>query len=297
MARSVIDLSRLPPPDAIEALDFEALWNAIIADVVAEVPEAAPVLALKSEMMTKVGRAFAYRILLEVNARNQAVRAVMPALASGADLDQIGVIVGIQRLVIDAGDPAQGIPATYEDDDAFRRRFIMAPEGYSVAGPAGAYEFHALSSDGRVKDASATSPTPGQVVVTVLSRDGDGEASATLLAIVGNAVSAETVRPLTDHVTVQSAVIKPYAIRARIWTFAGPDPQVVVDQAAVSAQAFADDSHVLGRDVNLSSLYAALTVSGVQRVELLEPLDNLVCSPLEAAFCTGIELTHEGLDE
>ena len=46
----------------------------------------------------------------------------------------------------------------------------------SVAGPTGAYEFHALSADGDVKDAAATSPAPGEVVVTVLSRTGDGAA-------------------------------------------------------------------------------------------------------------------------
>ncbi len=297
MARSVIDLSRLPPPDAVKPLDYESLWDQIVADVVEAVPEAAPAMALKSEMMVRVGRVFAYRILLEVNARNQAVRAVMPALAQGADLDQIGVIVGIQRLVIDAGDPSQGVPPTYEDDDAFRRRFIMAPEGFSVAGPAGAYEFHALSADGAVKDASATSPEPGHVVVTVLSRDGDGEAAPELVEAVRSAVSVDTVRPLTDFVTVQSATVKPYAIRAKVWTFAGPDPLVVVGQSEAAGQAFADANHLLGRDVNLSSLFAALTVSGVQRVELLEPTANIVCDATEAAFCTAIELEHGGLDE
>jgi phage-related baseplate assembly protein len=297
MGRSVIDLSRLPPPDAVKPLDFEAVWNEIVADVVADVPEAAPELALKSAMMVKVGRAFAYRLMLEVNRRNQAVRAVMPALATGADLDQIGVIVGIQRLVIDAGDPAEGIGPTYEDDDAFRRRFIMAPEGYSVAGPAGAYEFHALSADGEVLDASAVSPEPGEVVVTILSRVGGGAASPALLDKVTARVSADDVRPLTDFVTVQSATIKTYAIRAKVWTFSGPDPVVVVESAQATAEAFASDNHRLGRDVNLSSLYASLTRSGVQRVELEEPLANIVCDDTEAAFCTGVILTHEGLDE
>lgn len=297
MGRSVIDLSRLSPPDAVKPLDFEALWAEIVADVVAEVPEAAPALALKSELLVRVGRRFAYRLMLEVNARNQAVRAVMPALSKGADLAQLGVIVGIQPLVIDAGDPAQGIPPTYEDDEAFRRRFVMAGEGYSVAGPAGAYEFHALSADGAVKDASATSPTPGQVAVSVLSREGDGTASAALLETVTAAVSADTVRPLTDWVTVQSAAVKTYAIRAKLWTFAGPDPAVVVQASEAEGRAFADANHLLGRDVNLSSLYAALTVPGVQRVELLEPLANIVCDPTEAAFCTAVEIEHGGLDE
>ena len=297
MARSVIDLSALPPPDAVKALDFETLWDEVVADIVAEVPEAAPVLALKSELLTLVGRRFAFRLMLEVNARNQAVRAVMPALATGADLDHLGVIVGVQRLVIDAGDPTQGIDPIHETDDAFRRRFIMAGEGFSVAGPAGAYEFHALSASGAVKDASATSPEPGHVVVTVLSHDGDGSASADLVSTVKAAVSAYKVRPLTDFVTVRGAAVKTYTIRAKVWTFAGPDPAVVVTKSQSSGRGFAADNHLLARDINLSSIYAALTVAGVQRVELLEPTANIICDATEAAFCEGVILTHEGLDE
>ena len=81
-----------------------------------------------------------------------------------------------------------------ESDADFRRRIILAPEGYSVAGPEGAYIFHALSADPDVLDASATSPTPGEVVVTVLSRTGDGTAPPELLATVEAAGSADDVR-------------------------------------------------------------------------------------------------------
>lgn len=297
MARSTIDLSRLPPPEAVQPLDYEAIWNSIVADLISIDPDLAPVLALKSEIIVKVGRALAYRELLKTNEINQAVRAVMPALATGADLDQIGVIVGIERLMIDEGDPAEGVAPTYESDDAFRRRFVMAPEGYSVAGPAGAYEFHALSADGEVLDASATSPNPGEVVVTVLSRVGNGEASAGLLNKVKAVVSSDTVRPLTDFVTVRSATIKSYAVTATIRTYAGPDPMVVMAAADKSVKAYVAEAHALGRDVNLSSLYAALTVPGVMRVDLVSPTANIVAGETEATFCTGVALTHGGLDE
>ncbi|MED5536470.1 MAG: baseplate J/gp47 family protein [Pseudomonadota bacterium] len=295
--RSTIDLSRLPLPDALAPLDFEALWAEIAADIIADAPEAAPALALKSEMMVRAGRAFAYRLLLKVNEINAGVRAVMPALATGADLDQLGVIVGIQRLVIDAGDPAQGVGPTYESDDAFRQRFILAPEGYSVAGPAGAYEFHALSASGQVLDASAVSPSPGEVLVTVLARSGDGTASPALLATVEAVVNADAVRPLTDYVQVQSATIKPFAIEAVIRTYSGPDPLVVMAAADKAVKAYVAEAHRLGRDINLSALYAALTVPGVMRVDLVQPTANIVCNETQAAFCTGVSLTHGGLDD
>ncbi|MCS0770132.1 contractile injection system protein, VgrG/Pvc8 family [Escherichia coli] len=58
-----------------------------------------------------------------------------------------------------------------ESDEALRLRVPAAFEGLSVAGPTAAYEFHARSADGRVADASATSPAPAEVVLTVLSRE------------------------------------------------------------------------------------------------------------------------------
>ena len=57
-----------------------------------------------------------------------------------------------------------------ESDTALRYRIQLSLEGYSTAGPVGAYVFHGLSADGRVKDISADSPSPGQVLITVLSQ-------------------------------------------------------------------------------------------------------------------------------
>lgn len=295
--RSTIDLSRLPPPDAVEVLSFETLLAANRAILLDAAPELAPVMALESEPAVKVLEVLTYVQMLTLNRVNQGVRAVMPALATGADLDQLGVIVGIQRLVIDPGVPEDGIAPTLEGDEAFRRRFTLAPEGFSVAGPAGAYEFHALSADGAVLDASAVSPDPGEVLVTVLARTGDGEASAELLELVEARVSADDVRPLTDHVTVQSASIKPYEIRATIRTYAGPDTSVVMNKAQAAADAFVVENHRLGRDVNRSSIYAALTAAGVMRVDLTQPAANIVCDETEAAYCTAIVLVHGGIDD
>lgn len=298
MARTVIDLSRLPPPDAVKALDFEELWADIVADVVAEVPEAAPVLALKSELITKVGRAFAFRIMLMRNEMNMAVRAVMVALAQKADLEHLGAVVGVSRLVIDPGDPAQGVPPTMERDDDLRRRIVLAPAGFSVAGPSDAYIFHALSASGAVRDADTfTPPEGGTVVVTVLAHAGDGTAPVELLDLVRAALAPKDKRPITDKVIVQSAVIRPYAIRARVWTFGGPDPSVVIVNSRKSVEAFVEESRFIGRDINESSLKAALTVPGVQRVKLLDFADDLIIGETECAFCTEIEIIHEGLDD
>ncbi|MBN0545356.1 baseplate J/gp47 family protein, partial [Pseudomonas aeruginosa] len=95
--------------------------------------------------------------------------------------------------------------AVMESDADYRQRIPAAFEGMSVAGPVGAYEYHALSSDGRVADASAFSPSPAEVVVTILARDGDGTAPEDLLQVVGEALNDEAVRPVADRVSVRSA--------------------------------------------------------------------------------------------
>ena len=47
----------------------------------------------------------------------------------------------------------------------------------------------------------------------------------------------------------------------------------------------------------MSGLYAALTVEGVQRVEIDSPVVSIVCDLTQAAHCTSIDVTHAGYDE
>ncbi|STM65051.1 Baseplate assembly protein GpJ [Escherichia coli] len=78
--------------------------------------------------------------------------------------------------------------------------------------------FHARSADGRVADASATSPAPAEVVLTVLSREGDGTAEKDLLDVVEKALNSENVRPVADRLTVRSAEIIPYRVEATFFS-------------------------------------------------------------------------------
>lgn len=65
----------------------------------------------------------------------------------------------------------------------------------SVAGPSAAYEYFARSASGKVADVKASSPAPAEVVIAVLSTEGDGTASPELLADVAEAVNDEEARP------------------------------------------------------------------------------------------------------
>lgn len=292
---TAVDLSRLPAPAVVEALDFETIFAAMLADLRARDPQFDAL--TESDPAYKLLQVAAYRELLVRQRCNEAARAVMLAYAGGSDLDHLGALLGVERLELDPGDPVLGIPPTLESDIEFRRRIQLAPEGFSVAGPEGAYIFHALSADAGVLDASATSPTPGDVVVTVLSRAGDGTPDQAMLDAVAARLTSDGVRPMTDQVTVQGAQIVPYQVEATVYTYAGPDATLVLAESLRRLEQYVDESHRLGRDVPLSGIYSVLHSEGVQRVELTAPAADLVIDRTQASHCTAINIISGGVDE
>lgn len=288
-----IDLSRLPPPDVVERLDFETILGAMKAALLARAPDLAPVLALESEPAVKILEVCAYRELLLRARINDAARAVMLATATGADLDHLAALFGVGRFVLDPGDPdaAPPVPPTYESDGDLRYRAQLAIEGFSVAGPVGAYTYHAFAASPLVRDVAVSSPTPGTVQVTILSGEEPGTASPALILNVEAALSADDVRPLCDSVVVQSATILPYAIAAELETDQGPDSALIAEDAFAAVALYAEQTHRLGRPVTRGGIYAALYRPGVRRVTLTLPAADVEAGPTEAPRCTGIEVT------
>ncbi|UGS89797.1 baseplate J/gp47 family protein [Ralstonia wenshanensis] len=293
---ALIDLSQLPPPDVVEELDFETLLGERKAALIVRYPaeeqaDIAAVLALESEPLTKFLEESAFRELLLRQRINEAARAVMLAYAKGKDLEHIAALFGIQRLVIKPADPVAGTPAEMEEDADLRLRVQLAPQSFSTAGPEGAYRSLGRNADGRVLDVSATSPTEGEVRITVLSREGDGTAAPDLLEKVKAALRAEDKRPLTDYVTVQSATILHYEVSATLHLFPGPDATVVVTEARKRLATYVEACHRLGSVVVRSGLDAALHVAGVKEVELHQPADHIRPDMTQAPYCTGMTVT------
>ncbi|QGX92070.1 baseplate assembly protein [Tatumella sp. TA1] len=301
---AVIDLSQLPAPQIVEVPDFETLLTerkaALIALYPADQQDAITrTLALESEPIIKLLQESVYRELLLRQRLNEAAQAVMVAYSLTSDLDQLAANYNVQRLTITPADNTTTPPtaAVMETDDDLRLRIPAAFEGLSVAGPTAAYEFHAKSTDGRVADASAISPNPAEVVVTILSREGDGSANSELLALVDKALNDESVRPVADRLTVKSAQIIPYQIDATLYFYPGPEAEPIMSAAKQSLQTYINSQTRLGRDIRLSAIYAALHVEGVQRVELAAPLADVVLDKTQAASCTGWTVKSGGTDE
>ncbi|WP_145031949.1 baseplate assembly protein [Pantoea ananatis] len=295
---AVIDLSQLPAPEVIEVPDFETLLAERKENLIALYPadeQAAmrSVLALESDPLVKCLQENVYREILLRQRINEAAQAVMVAYALGTDLDQLAANNNVKRLTISPANPdaVPPVAAVMESDDDLRLRVPGAFEGLSVAGPTAAYEFYAKSADGRVSDVSATSPAPAQVLITVLSRDNSGTATADLLSAVNVALNAEEVRPVADRVTVQAAAIFDYQVKATLHLFDGVAAGPCLEAAQAAMDAYLTDQKKLGRSVRRESYGAVLRVAGVDWVEITEPAQDIILNRTQAGNCTAVAVT------
>lgn len=287
-----LDLSRLSAPIFVEQLTFETILAQMIAEV--QVRQPAFDATVDSDPAVKVLQVAAYREMLIRQAFQDGAVQMLVAYATGANLDHLGALVGVARLVIIPANDVTGVVAVMERDDALRARIVLAPESFSSAGPELAYVSHAKGASGDVLDASAISPAPGKVLVSVLSRFGDGAASPALIEAVDTVVNNKAIRPLNDDVTTASAQIVAFVVSAALVTFSGPDVSVVLDTARRALAAHLAENRKLGRTITRSGIIAALTAAGVHRVDLASPLTDVACDPTQAGWCSDIVITHGG---
>jgi len=302
---NIIDLNNLPVPKVVQELSYETLLAQRKAkflslqenDDMRQHWQAR--LQLESEPVVKLLEENAYLELLLRTHINESAKAVMLAYATGSDLDQLGALFGIKRLIIQAEDlnAHPPIPTQYEDDERFRTRIQMSLEGLTTAGSRASYEFHALSTSAKIKDVDVTSPTAGTVKVAILSTEGQGTADSDLINAVKEQLNAEHIRPLTDTVLVESAVILPYEIRATLTLYPSVLESVVMANVNQAITHYANKQHLLGIDITLSGIYSALHQEGVQNVKLTQPLADLIVQPHQAAYCSQIQINVGGRDE
>ena len=271
-----IDLSKLPAPDVIETLDFETLLTNYINDFVARNPNYATL--LESDPAIILMQVVAYREMLLRARINEAAKANMLAYATKGDLDNLAAFFGVERL-------------EDETDERLRKRTQLALEGFSTAGPVGAYIFHSLSASNEVKSVSVKSPNPGEVLVTILSNIGDGTVGQELIDTVLTKLNEDDIRPLTDLVSVQGAEIINYQVEAVITVYSGPSSAVVETEANDALQKFISDRHEIGRVIAISGIYDALHVDGVKKVELISPVADVETTNEQAPYCTNISIS------
>jgi len=318
--------NQLAEPALITVDAFEDLLAEFKTFVVEYVGARAPDSAAKlktsldneSELLTLALEAFCVRLQTHERKYNARIKQMLAWWATGSNLDARLADMGLERQLLDPGDQAAFPPiaAVHESDDDARLRYYLTPHAPAAgsrmqyrrevftlgerpvvkvdAAAAGevtvTYTFAPDGFAAQVKDGNGRRTAPGDVMVTVLSREGDGTAPETLLAGVRQHFERPDVRPETDRVTVQGAHIKRYKIRVVVRINAGPDSGLTKVAAQHQLQSYADSCHRLEGRVDPSWIDYTLHSAGAVQLEILEPLEPIVTTAFEAPYCTGVEV-------
>jgi phage-related baseplate assembly protein len=329
-----IDLSRLPAPDAIEGLDYDALAADRIADLKARLTAAGipfDVNSLETDPLVITEEHASYYDLLLRGRVNDAVRATLLAFATGADLDHIAAEMGVVRKVLIPANP-NAIPPileVLESDADLRRRRQLAVEAFSTAGPVGAYMFFALAAHPHVSDVAVYDPhsglcADGEVLCVVASSQGLGVPTDQVLDSVAETLDARTIkyavttprtrsinrrqkiRPLTDKVIVEACSTLDYTISVILKIPYGPAPELVIDLAEARLSAYLASRRQIGRVISDTAIAAAVHVADADGVAMVDDADitivvdevevgDVVPGAKELARCISIDITYEVL--
>lgn len=168
--------------------------------------------------------------------------------------------------------------ADEESDASFYERLRESMETFSTAGPVGSYEYWAKTASSLIADVKAMSPSPGVVDVRILLKGGELPGTE-IINKVKETVSADSVRPLADYVTVAAPDTVPFNIDLTYYTQAGSaiSDETVAQNVTDAIKAFrAWQCEKMGRDVNPSYLSYLLMQTGAKRVEIRSPAFTVV---------------------
>ncbi len=276
---SKLDLQKLGAPTAIDEIAFDAILLEITDKFKADNPDLSAALDFESDPITALLQAWAYREYLFRAYINNSLKAGMLAFSTGTNLDHLAALVPLQRL-------------DGETDDDFRQRIQLAPEGFSTAGPVGAYEFHARSVSGTIHDIYVETPTPGVVHVYVMEDIAAAPISTELIQDVGATLNQDEIRPLTDQVQALPAELIDYNITADLTFGAGQDGAALLLSAEASLRTYTQSRRKFGQDISRSGLIAALHVGGVENVDLTAPATDVTLTPTQVALAGTLTITE-----
>ena len=183
-----------------------------------------------------------------------------------------------------------------ENDDELTERIYMYPASYSAAGAEAAYIYCAKTFRSDVADVVAFSPEAGKVDVLFML-DGGRPGEEDIDGMTQH-LSAKTVRPLTDHVTVRAPGTVSYNINLTYYIDKADSVNATTIQANV-AKAISDYKawkSAIGRAINPSQLIRRIMDAGAKRVEVVAPVYTSV--DIDKVAISGTEtISYGGLEE
>lgn len=181
-----------------------------------------------------------------------------------------------------------------ETDEAYRQRIYIAPESFSVAGPALAYQYHTKTADAEITDVAVLSPEPGIVKVYPLMINGEIP-SDEILDRVRVALNSDKARPLTDFVDVVPPEQVGYEVNVTYYLYKNSEANHEKVTEAVNNYILWQKTK-LGRDINPDKLKGELLAAGVKRTFVTNP-QFVELKEHETAVCENINILFGGYED
>jgi phage-related baseplate assembly protein len=311
---ALLGVTRLPAQGALTTIQFtlaaaQPLSVTIPAGTLIGTQDGAYVLATQAALLIPAGATTGV-----VNA----VCTVPGTAANGYSVGQVNVQLTPNTLISAVSNTSITTGGAPNETDAhLRARIQAAPNQFSVAGPVGAYRFFALGADPSIVDVQVVSPAPGQVTVYILtgpitaqpaaSPNNVGVAGPALLAKVLAILNSNSIRPLTDTVSVMAVGEFDYTIAGTVTLYSDADPSSTTTAVNFAAAQFAIAlASRIQRDIVPSQVVEAIqAVPGVYEVVLTSPAlatgaggdddpppnPAITLAPGQWANCTAIALS------
>lgn len=297
-----IDLTRLPAPSIIEALDYEGLQAAFVARFIAhwEIERGRDpdlplynVESLETDDMIIASQAWSTLRLLDRTRVNDAVRAVLAPLAKRADLDNVVARVGIERLVITPA--TDRTPAVMESDERLLARYLLAMTR-PAAGSADRYILEAMTAWPQLHHAAVIGHKihgrRGDVDLVIAGPEGRNATDAEM-ALVRAAAGADSVVPEATSLYLLRAVRREYDVRGCIVVPVGPDAEAVRQEAVSRIVAATAVRLLIGAEVPHALISGAAYGLSVTRFDLSEPVADIPADPYTIPVCRSVSLEVE----
>lgn len=280
----MIDLSRLPTPLVLEGVTNAGALAQFIERFLAEWTlqrtrdPSLPMFdaeLLRSDPSIVLGRVFAYLRVLDRTSLNDAVRALIPHLSQGSNLDMLAASRNVSRLVLAAA--TQNDPAILESDERLLLRFLDSFERQS-AGSRAAYRYIAMTAWPACHDAAVLGRSVhgrrGDVDV-VLAGPAGRAPTQDEIAIVRAALNQPGVRPEATDVTVIAATRLVFDASISVRIPGGPDPDLVTAEVEARVRAMAQERLRIGAEVPRGAIAGAAYGPSVEFVNLDAPLADI----------------------
>jgi phage-related baseplate assembly protein len=185
-----------------------------------------------------------------------------------------------------------------ESNDDYRLRLYNAPSTYTTCGPREAYVYLAKQVSASIGEVTVSTDLAGNVYVYPLLDNGEVPNTA-LLNEINEALSGDTVRPLSDNVHVLAPNIVNYDINLTYYIYTADAGNVDQIQLKINE---AIDNWILwqrskiGRDINTSVLITRIVQAGAKRVDIALPKTTVV-GPNGLAVNVSKTINFGGLED